>query len=194
MESLKILYPTGQHQNTLIALHCNAGLPEESEEHYAELVAQDWCVAIACSGQEGKNGGYVWNDLDRSLSSIKRWGQISQKPYWAGYSASAHMLLMAAYTGEVAAAGVLCLAPSLLKNPSIWPENASQPALAVPSAFILGQQDDSARLDYTRQCMAKFASDGVPIHEQTHDQGHCYPSDWPAQRTEALAWLLAQNS
>lgn len=55
--TLEILNPVGAPLHTLLVLHGNDGTPDDMRPLYADLTAQGWRVALACSGQDNGAGG-----------------------------------------------------------------------------------------------------------------------------------------
>lgn len=190
--TLTFLEPDAPYQHTLVVLHGNAMTPEEMRPFYEDLTEQGWRVALACSGQE-RNGQYIWNDFAASDAAIRSWAtEVSGKAYWSGFSAAAYFLLKNALQGQLPAAGLLCVAPSLLRHETLWPTGWTEKPAPVPTAFVLGDGDEYLAQADTDGFIRDVTERGVPTRIWRHSGEHEHPAGWPQVRAEALQWLVDQ--
>lgn len=186
-----------------IFLHGNDDTSRRTIEHLVELPGKGWLVALPQSEYVLWTDGYSWADHASGAAQLNtRYAKLVEeysidptRTVLGGYSMGGEVALTAALTGDIEAAGFVCLglAGPNTSEPDQWSEAINQAkGKALRGVILLGEEDFSMPLENVELVVEKLNQAGIetkliPIP----GVAHVYPDNFDALLDQAFEFIFS---
>jgi predicted esterase len=196
-----VLPPAGNnadHLPLLLALHGNAQNARLAASDWQPILAKGWLLACAQSSQLLTSDAYVWNDLERGTTDVRRLYQIlntkdtidPERIVLGGFSAGGGLAIHLAMTGAIRALGFLVLGPYLRDLESLRPYLDAAAERGLRGYIVMGLQEPPEGQELMRKVHARLNTHGIPCElEERPEIAHAFPADFGQSIEKALAFL-----
>jgi predicted esterase len=182
----------------LLGLHGNSQNARLAANDWQPIVAKGWLLACAQSSQLLITDAYVWNDLERGTSDVRRLYQLlntrdlidPERIVLGGFSAGGGLAIHLAVTGAIKANGFLVVGPYLRDLEPLKPYLDTAAANGLRGYIVMGLQEPPEGQEIMRKIHAFLNAHGVHCElEERPEIAHAFPADFGQSIERALAFL-----
>jgi len=186
------------HLPLLLGLHGNSQNARLAANDWQPIVAKGWLLACAQSSQLLISDAYVWNDLERGTTDVRRLYQLlntrdlinPERIVLGGFSAGGGLAIHLAVTGAINARGFLVVGPYLRDLEPLKPYLDTAAASGLRGYIVMGLQEPPEGQEIMRKIHAFLNTQGVPCGlEERPEIAHAFPADFGQSIEKALAFL-----
>lgn len=189
---------SADHLPLLLGLHGNSQNARLAANDWQPIVAKGWLLACAQSSQLLTSDAYIWNDLERGTTDVRRLYQLlntrdlidPERIVLGGFSAGGGLATHLAVTRAIKARGFLVVGPYLRDLEPLKPYLDTAAASGLRGYIVMGLQEPPEGQEIMRKIHAFLNTHGVPCElEERPEIAHAFPADFGQSIEKALAFL-----
>jgi hypothetical protein len=182
----------------LLALHGDWQNARLAASEWQPIIEQGWLLACAQSSELVIPDVYMWNDLERGTTDVRRLHQLlntkdvidSERVVLGGFGVAGGLAIYLAVTGAIKAHGFLVVGPSLRSLELLKPYLDTAAAGGLRGYIVTGLQMPPDGQELVRKIHALLNAHGIPCGLEEHPEiAHTFPANFGHSIERALAFL-----
>jgi pimeloyl-ACP methyl ester carboxylesterase len=187
----------------LLGLHGNWQNARLAANDWQPIVAKGWLLACAQSSQLVIPDAYIWNELERGATDVRRLYQIlntkdmidPERIVLGGFSAGGGLAIHLAVTRAIKVCGFLVVGPYLGDLEPLKPYLDTAAASGLRGYIVMGLQESPEGQQMVRKMHTLMNTHGIPCELEEHPElAHAFPADFEQSIEKALAFLHLQDA